>query len=223
MTPDNKLGHQRHEDLARDSIAVLQRYCNIEYLEDPIISFHGRISNGVQKWPSGSQEMEGRLYLCEWFSTKCMISSYRMKRCVLSFQVLLWITPLLQAIKCVLVIPVSNAGFQRSFFAAKVFLGKKEAIWTRTYLINDLMMCGFQFWWFALLLIFHLKLTHDSSVQRNSPSLSTVKPEKLAHHWMHRSPDKPIFEKVGSLQVINSLFSPLTTFNNKSTFLHKRC
>lgn len=47
MSPDNELNNQQCEDLMRDSIAALQRYCSIEDLEEQIMSFYDKISRNV--------------------------------------------------------------------------------------------------------------------------------------------------------------------------------
>ncbi|RCN24732.1 hypothetical protein ANCCAN_29566 [Ancylostoma caninum] len=87
-----------------------------------------------------------------------------------------------QAIRCVLVIPASNADPERSFSAANR-LSREERSNINTDTLDDLM-----------------------TVQRDGPSLLSVKPEQLAYQWIHPqpalglSPGKPsTFEKEGSI------------------------
>ncbi|KAK6760267.1 hypothetical protein RB195_021665 [Necator americanus] len=87
-----------------------------------------------------------------------------------------------QAIRCVLVIPASNADSERSFSAANR-LSREERSNINTETLDHLM-----------------------TVQRNGPSLLTVKLEQLASQWIHPlpglrlRPGKPsTYEKEGSL------------------------
>ncbi|KAK6763426.1 hypothetical protein RB195_023939 [Necator americanus] len=96
----------RHE-LILHSIGTLERYCNIAGLREPMIRFYNTISRALSQhmqWSSMRDKKFGSPYLYE----QLLKNSHK-------FGIA---EEVAQAIRCVLVIPASNADSERSFSAA---------------------------------------------------------------------------------------------------------
>ncbi|CAJ0607646.1 unnamed protein product [Cylicocyclus nassatus] len=136
-------------------VEVLNQFCNIPDLKDSMIRFYNAIPASVQrfaKWESNFREHSDSL------------SFYRT---LLQYSNSLHVPDeVQQAIKCVLILPASNADPERSISAANR-LSREERSNIKTESLDNIM-----------------------TVQRNGPSILTVKLLQLALQWMHPVPGR---------------------------------
>ncbi|VDK41269.1 unnamed protein product [Cylicostephanus goldi] len=135
------------------SISALERYCNIQNLRSPMIRFYNTIPKTAKtclQWNSGYRDMQQSA------------SFYQM---LLANSDSLQIPDeVVQALRCVVVVPASNADPERSFSAANR-LTKDERSNLATSTLDSLM-----------------------TIQRDGPSILTVKIQQLAAQWLHPRP-----------------------------------
>ncbi|CAJ0598083.1 unnamed protein product [Cylicocyclus nassatus] len=143
---------ERHRSIYA-SISALERYCNIQNLRSPMIRFFNTIPKTAKtclQWNSGYKDMQQSA------------SFYQML--LANYDSLQIPGEVVQAIKCVLVVPASNADPERSFSAANR-LTKDERSNLATSTLDSLM-----------------------TIQRDGPSILTVKIQQLAAQWLHPRP-----------------------------------
>ncbi|CAJ0595747.1 unnamed protein product [Cylicocyclus nassatus] len=148
-TPEPRL----RQRLIFESIDAIQQCCNIRDLKNSMIQFYNTMPASTRKfskWPSNFREQSDSLHFYRTLlqSSKEMNNPDKVE----------------QAIKCIIVLPGSNADPERSFSAAnRLSRDERSEIKTET-------------------------LDHIMTVQRNGPTVLTVKVQQLASQWMHPAP-----------------------------------
>ncbi|KAK5973359.1 hypothetical protein GCK32_017599 [Trichostrongylus colubriformis] len=147
------LDKSRRHDLIMKSIAAIEKYCALPGVQAHIMNFYNTLAGAVRKldtWPTNFRDEK---------------TSVRFYQTLLNEGDSLEIPDLvLQAIKCILVIPASNADPERSFSTInRLTKGERSNLGTET--LDNVMM-----------------------IHRNGPSVLTIQPKNLAHQWMKPLP-----------------------------------
>ncbi|CAJ0589710.1 unnamed protein product [Cylicocyclus nassatus] len=140
-------------DLMNESIRLLEKYCVVSALKEALYSFYSTLHEKVEsleQWPEDLRNDK---------------SSKRIYKKLLEFQEKLNMPEEVEMVlKCILVIPSSNADSERTFSTAnRLTAGERSSLSTKT--INTMM-----------------------HIQRNGPNLLTLEPSQLAYQWVHPLP-----------------------------------